>query len=99
MENSNATADQAPNTMNARFMSLIVAWYETDGRGVGASWSESCEFHTAVALRLYAGSGGALRLLSGGTSLRPPLLGLTLLGTPGDRTADPGALPAPHRAL
>ena len=66
MEKSSATADQAPKTISARFMSLIVAWYETDGRGVGASWSESCEFHTAVTLRLYAGSVGALRLVPGG---------------------------------
>src|SRR6266540_5477704 len=28
MANSTATADQAPNTINARLMSLIVAWYE-----------------------------------------------------------------------
>src|SRR5260221_6693272 len=47
-------------------MSLIVAWYETVGRGVGASWSESCEFHTAVTRRLYAGCVRVLRLLPGG---------------------------------
>src|SRR6266511_3779714 len=66
MENSTATADQAPNTINARFMSLIVAWYEAGDWPVGARWSESCELHTVATGRLWAGSPGAARFLTGG---------------------------------
>ena len=37
MENNSATADHAPKTINARFISLIVAWYGTPARRAGRS--------------------------------------------------------------
>src|SRR5258706_4897217 len=63
--NRSATAVQAPQTINARFMSLIVAWYDPLDRTGRASWSESCELHKVVTRRLYAGLSRALRLSAG----------------------------------
>src|SRR5207247_10570200 len=62
---SSDLAVQAPHTINARFISLIVAWYDALDRTGRASWSESCELHKAVTRRLYAASCGALRLSAG----------------------------------
>src|SRR6267154_1621028 len=60
--NRSANADQATNTMSARFMCRMVASYEKPGGDGRPRRSEMCEFHMAVTCRLFARRSAALRL-------------------------------------